>query len=664
MPISFPSLLKIILVSVGGTGGVGYAGREFYKFVNNNSELFGLKNGVSGEISPETDENRDTKLPPPSGGSTTTLGDSSTSSHLDDPSQKHNQAQPVVTEEEASKASPKVSVDNSLPSSSPEIKIVSQVSHPQPKVEPVVNKGPIIENDVGDWGEKNGKNQVYEVRASKPIENRQWMSAEEKRKIEDCKDWGWCWDFKDNLVSSGNINQMKDSEQLKKDAKIYKMIKDHTVKLSTPCSQGTGWFLDFELPEDPSKYPTKWFVATNLHVISEIKFLKSEYENVVLPVTEESLHFYLERNKNYGGCVAFLKGDTPKLDLLTEEDVTEDPSSYEASRFKSRGGGYYQNHPLYIEMQKNAGKGTSVRAPKIYEARIENPKLVYAAINFAGDKKDVKDERKTMDYFKDFGIVQVDFQDEEVAKKITNKLFDKYYKSKVFKDSGAQSPEKSINFFAPELMSKYTAEELNNNEENFFVGGYPAGDNKGGEISFSMNQKYRWKTELKEGRYDSKIISTHSKLTHFKEYDRLRRLPGYNVTNKYGDVIRGHMGSEQNSYYDNIKIFWNGKSMNTWGYNYLIDNSFLGGGASGSMVLDENGGLLGLYTRFANPVNYGVVESVRGSQIKDARGRVIFPSFDLISGKGGKISSYRTQLEKYGKGIKTYLSQNSNWKSN
>ncbi|AGX88894.1 MIP family Ig-specific serine endopeptidase [Mycoplasma parvum] len=660
MPVNFPNLLKFLFVSVGGASGIGYSGHEVYRFVNN-SNLPNRKADLSNYLSPEIDKDYSSFATQPNTDISTIIAENISENSLSN--NQKDDSQSFLTPKESSS-----SLDSELNTENKEkevlkltgIKAVSQnkqtISVQPKKLMPQT----IIENNVGDWVGPNGSgNKVYSNRTTNPILNKQKISDQERKHMEESKNEIYYWDYRNNLVSSGDIDLIKNTNQLKEDAKIYKMIKDHTVKLSTPCSTGTGWFLDFELPIDENKYPTKWFVATNLHVINEIRFAESEY-NISLPITNSTLSEYLKKNEKWGKkCVEFLSKEIPILDLLSEEDITEAPNSEKSSWYRSREDDYYKNHPIYIQMNENAGNKSPVRSPKIYQAHINNPKLVYAAINFAGVKKDLDNDKETMDYFKDFGVIEVNFESGEVAKKVTNKLFEKYYKNKVFENSGAQVPEKSINFFAPELMSKYSAEELNKNEDHFFIGGYPTGVNRYGEISFSMNQKYKKKYDKN---YVGSITPTHSKLTYFKEINDHENWTGYNLTNQHGDVIKGHSGSEKHKqHHKQTQLFWNGKSLFTWGYDYVLDNTFLGGGASGSMVLDKDGALLGLYTRYTGSfINYGIVEPIRGSQVKDDKGRVIIPNFDLIAGKGGDISSYRTQLEKYGK-IKTYLSQKENW---
>lgn len=35
-------------------------------------------------------------------------------------------------------------------------------------------------------------------------------------------------------------------------------LADYSLKIQTPCSSGTGWFLDYEVPKNGKTYPTKW----------------------------------------------------------------------------------------------------------------------------------------------------------------------------------------------------------------------------------------------------------------------------------------------------------------------------------------------------------------------------------------------------------------------
>lgn len=49
---------------------------------------------------------------------------------------------------------------------------------------------------------------------------------------------------------------------------------DHSLMLaySSGCSIGTGWIFDYVLPKGNQKYPTKFFIASDGHVVNAIKW--------------------------------------------------------------------------------------------------------------------------------------------------------------------------------------------------------------------------------------------------------------------------------------------------------------------------------------------------------------------------------------------------------
>ncbi|AGX88880.1 MIP family Ig-specific serine endopeptidase [Mycoplasma parvum] len=471
------------------------------------------------------------------------------------------------------------------------------------------------------------------------------------------------WDFDKDLGFTKRINFMKISHQ-DTAKEIYKMIKDHTVKLAMPCQSGTGWLLDFELPKDNKTYPTKWFIATNLHVINKFRFKNNPY-NTSLPITENSISNHIStRSRNYryklDSCEDSILNNKSILNLYTEEDINDRDreNNLYSSLLKTHSGNwsYYRNNPFYqwLGLAPTWDRWKNYDAPRIFTTTVKEPKLVYAAVDFLGPRYTVSGhEIKNNSYFKDFGVLEVNFANERQARFITNKVFEKYYKDNISKTN-----KKYINFFVPELMSKYDPEKLAKSEDRFFMGGYPGSvaDN----LSFSMNHKFRIVNESYLDQHYN-VIPSESKLTFFRNNGYFPH--EYNLLNSQREIIPGHVDMTSVDKVSNAsKVSWNGKLLSGWGYNYLIDNAFLGRGASGSMVLNQNGEFLGLYRMFNQGLNYGFIEPVRGNWVIGKDGRIILPGFDLIAGTGSNVSSYRTQLEKYSPEIQTYLKNKKNWK--
>ncbi|AFN65019.1 prolipoprotein [Mycoplasma wenyonii str. Massachusetts] len=428
-------------------------------------------------------------------------------------------------------------------------------------------------------------------------------------------------------------------------ASVYKVIKDHTLKLGMPCSAGTGWLLDFEMPKD-GKYPTKWFIATNLHVINMFRFKSNPY-NVSLPIASEYLSNL--RLASYGrylnSCEDAILNNKSELQLYTEKDEY-DRNIYpqDTTRVNS-----FRNSYSYWNLSERQ---------TIYTTTISNPKLVYAAIDFLGPRYTVSGHKNSKEsYFKDFGVMEVDFANEDQARIMTNGTYDKYYKTKVERQRPA------VDFFAPELMSTYDAHELANSEDRYYIGGYPGSvsDN----LSFNINaklkliQQNRWSHyDYYYPNYDTEL--TNSKLTYFKKVRGNDDLITYNLLNSRGQVIPGHADiNKVDSITNDSKIMWNGKQLNGWGYNYLIDNTFLGRGASGSMVLNQHGELLGLYRMYNESFNFGFVEPLRASWVVDEKGKIILPGFDLLTGTENQAISYKSQLLRHNPNLNTYLKSKS-----
>ncbi|CCE66981.1 MIP family Ig-specific serine endopeptidase [Candidatus Mycoplasma haematominutum] len=472
--------------------------------------------------------------------------------------------------------------------------------------------------------------------------------------------------FREKLNTIGNLTTAEKAD-------IYKRIKDHTLKLSMPCQSGTGWLLDFEIPEDTWNYPTKWFIATNLHVINKFRFRENPYK-VELPITDETVALNVPRYYNnitadrLNSCEASIVNNTAQLILYTEED------SADAHRF---GGGYGNryntqywyngSYPRWWQSHVLTYEPWSRTFSRVYTTTIDRPKLVYSAVNFLGDRYTVSGHTTNREnYFKDFGVMEVEFANADEARVMTNGVYDKYYRDIVHKTKGVYVTEEKklpVNFFAEELMSRYNAEELTRTEKRYFIGGYPGSPSE--NLSFLMNQKFKTDDYNYFPYYHqyANLRPTESRLTYFRDWPYLKTPTEYNLRNKNGQVLVGHASLEAiDNTSDASKIAWNGKTLNGWGYNYLISNSFLGKGASGSMVLDQTGELLGLYRMYNDGLNYGFVEPLRGSWVVDDKGRIVLPGFDLLTGQGHNVSSYRTQLETHLPHVRSFL-KSQDWKA-
>ncbi|OAL10333.1 hypothetical protein A6V39_02750 [Candidatus Mycoplasma haematobovis] len=80
--------------------------------------------------------------------------------------------------------------------------------------------------------------------------------------------------------------------------KVLGTLEDYTFKLFLPCTVGTGWILDYEIPKDPNQYPTKWYIATASHVIQRLSFSENPYGQL-LPKRHEWAKTARQKKQTY-----------------------------------------------------------------------------------------------------------------------------------------------------------------------------------------------------------------------------------------------------------------------------------------------------------------------------------------------------------------------------
>lgn len=435
---------------------------------------------------------------------------------------------------------------------------------------------------------------------------------------------------------AGQYQVRNNPVEIEKGQERIQVIQDYSVKLQTPCGSGTGWFLDYVLPKGSQKYPTKWFIATNAHVIDQMYFKNNPYQQL-LPATK------------WSGCWSRGYSQTP-LFLFKEKvrEIEEVTSHSEIIHFIPE---------LWSKISRNIDGAISafnvknyrswksaIQDPEYLYFEEENANLFYVPTNFLGlNTRSLGYQWTKPNYYKDFAVLEVDFKDEEAAKLITWDFYGKYDL-----ETGSQK-NKVLNLFADELLLAKTNDELLTEQSDYFIAGYPS----------NVPNQYR-----SYGNY-SPVRKGASRLTYLSQGSRI--FDRHLVINQFNQPIIGHMDvgaiDETFKYVGNTSIRWGGIPYNNWGYNYLLDNSLLGSGASGSLTTDENGNILGLYRMHDASNKQGYVEPIRSKGLyKD--GKIILPKYDLIEGDVGQLSSFKHQVSKYylSSGYQTSLSKHRKWK--
>lgn len=382
----------------------------------------------------------------------------------------------------------------------------------------------------------------------------------------------------------------KEIKQIEEEAKRAKeILNDYTFKVFLPCwRSGTGWILDYEIPEK-DKYPTKWYIATNAHVANHFAFVEDTYDQK-LPksATGDHAQYLIDT------------GGLWKSKLDSRELCDED------------GKVHYFDYGL---AQKETGEILKSDYGLIAKNYVEPPKLFYAAINFLQENKNKGIEK---DHYKDFAVIEVEFTNEERAKLITGKFYEKY---------GKNSQKTPLDVFKFPL-----SEKQEDSKQRLYSLGYAYQDDKPFQYLFS---------------YDKDLVMTSELATNIND---ISNADGLTSATKIDKDFPDQMTE------------WYGKTLHRLGDFYLLENFPMSGGASGGLVVDANGNIWGLRSMGNKETEKTLVVPLRSKEI--GSGNFKTPPYDLILGDiAGQLTSYKQQVQKYilKKGKKTWLSERGKW---
>ncbi|WP_216082959.1 DUF31 family protein [Candidatus Mycoplasma haematohominis] len=378
---------------------------------------------------------------------------------------------------------------------------------------------------------------------------------------------------------------------------IIETLEDYTVLISTSCHRGTGWFLDFDIP-NKGRYPTTWYVGTNSHVAS--KFLLGDKYKVGNPINSSSLDQKCYNNKKQTPIHLGRRWSYESFNNKPRNrDRLEDAAFWHAAQSKKE----KKNYNLAKVSASSLNTNIKDNAPKFVSTEPKEANFFYQPRNFIKTSAN----RKGKDYTKDFTVIEVTFKDENEARIITNNLFGKYH-------SSSTKYRNPLNFFHSGFKSA-TSSELNN--KAFFTVGYPTNG---------------WSSHLP-----------------FSNYSSSKRRAGKLKSNFVSD-----------SWKDWLKITWNKKDYWNWGYRHVLENSFSGAGASGSLVSDINGNVLGLYSAIDREgKNWGLIEPLRTVKTSTNNHPDLSPEHDLLSGSKDQTSSFKSEVIKNKR--KTWMARKMGW---
>ncbi|OYD26425.1 putative peptidase DUF31 [Mycoplasma testudineum] len=394
-----------------------------------------------------------------------------------------------------------------------------------------------------------------------------------------------------NFVYSNKVNKQsnfnpitvsKDASTLLSDEEINQRIYDRTFGISihsTPpdetdiiynFSQGTAWLLDYAW--NSSKTEVMLYLATNAHVYGAAYNSMNSQFNSQFP----------EYVSTQGNVSAFSLGKaTDNVNLNSIPNETNPGSSNDII--------YYHNNDKARSVQTSTSSQNNIF---VGDDIVSNPKTIFVATNFFDENanneiiKALQDKGQESDYFiKDFAVFGIKINYQKLVESIKTKSENQKLKNDI--DKAISSLDKDI------LRAK------NTKLANHIQGTMPY-------ISVDY---------LSLARLDKdNIIKNNSEFSNWYSSPRKAFIGGYPVNNGKPFFLHNHPSdgvsfinpgifnnrSFGSSTSEQIEFF--SKKATKIDGAHRIDNSSLYYGASGSMVMNEEGLTMGIYTNLSSRV--------------------------------------------------------------
>ncbi|MEG0991893.1 MAG: DUF31 family protein [Malacoplasma sp.] len=380
---------------------------------------------------------------------------------------------------------------------------------------------------------------------------------------------------------------------------------------------GTTWILDYKLSEDNS-YPKTWYFGTNAHVLDDL-MIKN---NIGKP--DNFANWIPEKN----GFPAF---NTSAINLLN----INDPNTTTLYRDSYQPG--WNRYRIDLSVPNPISGG-----PQFWEGYyMENPtvKTIFLGEDFLStDPKDCLDLKYSTEpkyqrwvnnkEYADFAVLEINFATSQEAQTITN-------------DYANLPQENKFKYRQTDLIQDYIKKEQ-------YVVSFPIYGNDSGTKELYVNKT----------------------LESFQSGDKtggeLGTSPFYSTFKSKPAILDGGVGM---SYFGTTIESYDNKSatpkpvqnyFNTWGLFYQLNYANLTPGASGSLVMDEDGYSTGILLGSDQNASIGSMQAFysSGYSYNGYYGKYDLPAYDLIRGGGP------TQTKSYYDGLVQIYGKSPTFKTN
>ncbi|WP_051789152.1 MIP family Ig-specific serine endopeptidase [Mycoplasma buteonis] len=470
------------------------------------------------------------------------------------------------------------------------------------------------------------------------------------------------WNFGSQSNSDNSYPDYVSEFQKANAEDIYREIYDRTFSFKysiqekggfkvSDISQGTAWILDFhKYTNSANKY--KIFMATNMHVLDHFSNTLSDQLNKQLnyedPTGAKVVDFSLGKTQN-----------VPSFNSI--------PNNSYASHISEKGGDiqyYNSTQHSALSSPKIVFAGVDFLNKDIYTGKTQwlEKKQQYIdemqpkpGVQYADDDSErmrlSKEYAQKIDYvpfYVDFGIFEFDVDLDQISDnklkewlkkgiEATSNYIKRINSTKVPNHITGDSslPFLTVDYLAksknaiPSKYSSYSDKALSN-AQNVYIAGYPR--NNGSKTYWMQNNP----------------TERESKETSYFRSPKNSEAFAYATNDVESKVATGNV--------DLYKEVWNRPLLSFYGYNYNIKFSSLYYGASGSVVYNDFGEIIGIYNGVSAAVNFGDLMK-NGTfaplvQLGDIQeyGNTVY-AYNLLDGSDKTI--FKNQKNSYRENLKT-----------
>lgn len=361
----------------------------------------------------------------------------------------------------------------------------------------------------------------------------------------------------------------------------------NTKKSGISTERGTGWILDYQKTNN-NKYPTIWYIATNVHVIDK-----------------------LHSKTSYAPYNDF---DKQNLETINFQMIKWNPPEEG-----------FRTWPWHNNFAKTKTYQTgNVDSNSTWNYAIKSiPKTVFLGIDFLNTKPNQFNKKLSDEELIDFGVFEVEFSSPEIAKEITSNY--------------ANWDQKDKNKF---LKTSYLKDQKQINPYIFYLAGFPNAVPTINRISMGSTN-----SDLPAWRDGETPEQT-------KQYQPLRdrgsSLGYWEYLSTFGPNDHKGIG-DATLFLPYFYITYHGVNYTPAGLTYALENSNLVGGSSGSKVTNQNNEIVSIHAIGYKDENTSSVSFALKSEGFDQPAYHSYktPAYDIIyGGFPGQKNSYYQAMKK------------------